>query len=791
MASSARVPPMPSSRIPLPFSPEEYAGRLQRVREGMQKEQLDLVVLTEPENIFYLTGYQTVGEPQIQALLLPAEGAPSLVTRLLEVTNATFRSNLQPQNLHVYADFESGIDKVCELLQSFQVSRLGLEMQSRRLLARHWTKLEALAKTKGMKLCEASHLVPRLRLVKTPAELAVLRRACGVCAAGVLAGQEASAGETETEIAGKAYQALAKVGGEYPAFPPFVCIGQNGCLGHYPGSSSGGVLREGEVLFLEIGGCFERYHGAMMRTCFVGHQLPPLLQQAEAAVVAAMDVAAKAMKPGAKAKEVDQVARAALTRADKAWTMSLRSGYSIGIGFYTDWGEAEHFKMDPGSEQVLEEGMVIHLIPWVQVPEYGGVGLSDTVLVTKSGAVSLFEKQIPRKIRLIPPPAERPFGPEQAQRVRRVLGLEPTPLVKLELKDFEGLKSVYVKDESKRMGLQAFKVVGGAYAMLRFMCKRLALPLPEGAKGAEEVQRLYVERFGATTFVTATDGNHGRGVAWAARRGRRRRRGRSGAEITELNYDDTVEMAFKQGQDQGWVVLQDTTAPGYTEIPEWIMQGYTAMVDEAVEATEKEGSITHVVLQMGVGSMAAAVVGYFTARFGVSNGSPSQCPRFLVIEPWNAACGFESAKAGEMRSVEGDLETMVAGLACGVPSSLAWPVLAEFGHAFLRLKDGLAGNGMRLLRQSGVEAGECGGAACGVLQHLMKPSCASWREELGLNSESKVLLINTEGATDPANYQLQMTLPDVEGPELLEMVLGPARKASNGASSSSKRQRVA
>ncbi|CAJ1339558.1 unnamed protein product, partial [Effrenium voratum] len=521
MASSARVPPMPSSRIPLPFSPEEYAGRLQRVREGMQKEQLDLVVLTEPENIFYLTGYQTVGEPQIQALLLPAEGAPSLVTRLLEVTNATFRSNLQPQNLHVYADFESGIDKVCELLQSFQVSRLGLEMQSRRLLARHWTKLEALAKTKGMKLCEASHLVPRLRLVKTSAELAVLRRACSVCAAGVLAGQEASAGETETEIAGKAYQAMAKVGGEYPAFPPFVCIGQNGCLGHYPGSSSGGVLREGEVLFLEIGGCFERYHGAMMRTCFVGHQLPPLLQQAEAAVVAAMDVAAKAMKPGAKAKEVDQVARAALTRADKAWTMSLRSGYSIGIGFYTDWGEAEHFKMDPGSEQVLEEGMVIHLIPWVQVPEYGGVGLSDTVLVTNSGAVSLFEQQIPRQIRLIPPPPERPFGPEQAQRVRRVLGLEPTPLVKLELKDFEGLtpgqKSVYVKDESKRMGLQAFKVVGGAYAMLRFMCKRLALPVPEGAKGAEEVQRLYVERFGATTFVTATDGNHGRGVAWAAR----------------------------------------------------------------------------------------------------------------------------------------------------------------------------------------------------------------------------------------------------------------------------------
>lgn len=469
--------------------------------------------------------------------------------------------------------------------------------------------------------------------------------------------------------------------------------------------------------------------------------------------------------------------------------MSLRSGYSIGLGFYTDWGEAQFFKMDPGSDQVFQEGMVIHLIPWVQVQGHGGVGLSDTVLVTQSGAKSLFDcRDLPRRIHLIPPPAHRPFGPEEARKVRSVLGLEPTPLVKIS-DGFPGVAAVYVKDESKRMGLQAFKVVGGAYAMLRFMCKRLAQPVPEASDQVKAVQELYQERFGATTFVTCTDGNHGRGVAWAAKNFGQRAvvympKGSAiqrlqhvkdlgaEAEITDLNYDDTVELAFRQGREKGWVVLQDTTAPGYTEIPEWIMQGYTAMVDESVDESSDMPKPSHVLLQMGVGSMAAAVVGYFRARFGES-------PKFLVIEPWNAACGFASARAGELQSVGGDLETMVAGLACGVPSSLAWPILWEHCSAFLRFRDDLAGNGMRLLHRYGLEAGECGGAGAGVLQYLMQSSsCASLREDVGLGPESVVFFINTEGATDPENYKQQLALPDVEGSGLLEVALGKSSQAT-------------
>eukprot|EP00913_Durusdinium_trenchii_P009988 g9374.t1 len=555
-----------------------------------------------------------------------------------------------------------------------------------------------------------------------------MKRAAEICAAGVQAGLSSTVHMTESQIAGNIYHAMCEKGGEYPAYPPFVCAGRNGCIGHYTGSGHH-ALRDGDLLFLEIGGCFERYHAALMRSCYVGTALPQALAEAEAAVLKAMDTAKNLMRPGAVARDVDRAARRELEKVQG--TMSLRSGYSIGIGFYPDWGEAEHFRMDPGSEQVFEEKMVLHLIPWLQLPDYGGVGLSDTVLITPHGAVSLFDRLVRPQIALIPPSLRQPFGPEESQRVRRVLKLEPTPLEKLHL---EGLGSLFVKDESKRLGLQAFKVVGGAYAMLRFMCKRLALPMVEEHQDVSDVQRQYAERFGITTFVTATDGNHGRGVAWAAKtfgqkavvympKGSALQRLQhvkdlgAEAEITDLNYDDTVEMAFAEGRKKGWVVLQDTTAPGYTEIPEWIMQGYTAMVQESLEAMEDFPS--HVLLQMGVGSMAAAVVGHFSA-LRVSNGY--RMPRFLVLEPKNAACGLESMRNdGKLTEVTGELDTMIAG--------------------------------------------ECGGAAAGLLEHIMSSNCqtaTALREALALGADSQVLIINTEGATDPENYRLQLTLPHVK-----------------------------
>ncbi|CAK9020214.1 unnamed protein product [Durusdinium trenchii] len=764
------VGPLGPPNLHPPFAPDEYAARLASVQRSMAERKVDLLIITEPENIYYMTGYQTVGSPEVQALMIDATDKSYFVTRQLEVSNAS-RSNLRTDQLEVYVDYESGISKLCNVImrESPSIKTAGLEMTSRRLTAAQRQILESRL---SCNFVDCSSLIPKHRLIKSPAEIAIMKRAAEICAAGVQAGLSSTVHMTESQIAGNIYHAMCEKGGEYPAYPPFVCAGRNGCIGHYTGSGHH-ALRDGDLLFLEIGGCFERYHAALMRSCYVGTALPQALAEAEAAVLKAMDTAKNLMRPGAVARDVDRAARRELEKVQG--TMSLRSGYSIGIGFYPDWGEAEHFRMDPGSEQVFEEKMVLHLIPWLQLPDYGGVGLSDTVLITPHGAVSLFDRLVRPQIALIPPSLRQPFGPEESQRVRRVLKLEPTPLEKLHL---EGLGSLFVKDESKRLGLQAFKVVGGAYAMLRFMCKRLALPMVEEHQDVSDVQRQYAERFGITTFVTATDGNHGRGVAWAAKtfgqkavvympKGSALQRLQhvkdlgAEAEITDLNYDDTVEMAFAEGRKKGWVVLQDTTAPGYTEIPEWIMQGYTAMVQESLEAMEDFPS--HVLLQMGVGSMAAAVVGHFSA-LRVSNGY--RMPRFLVLEPKNAACGLESMRNdGKLTEVTGELDTMIAGLACGVPSSIAWPILREHVSAFVSVEDEIAGNGMRLLHRHGIEAGECGGAAAGLLEHIMSSNCqtaTALREALALGADSQVLIINTEGATDPENYRLQLTLPHVK-----------------------------
>ncbi|CAK9021396.1 3-alpha-glucosidase (Glucosidase II subunit alpha) (Protein PRIORITY IN SWEET LIFE 5) (Protein RADIAL SWELLING 3) [Durusdinium trenchii] len=764
------VGPLGPPNLHPPFAPDEYAARLASVQRSMAERKVDLLIITEPENIYYMTGYQTVGSPEVQALMIDATDKSYFVTRQLEVSNAS-RSNLRTDQLEVYVDYESGISKLCNVImrESPSIKTAGLEMTSRRLTAAQRQILESRL---SCNFVDCSSLIPKHRLIKSPAEIAIMKRAAEICAAGVQAGLSSTVHMTESQIAGNIYHAMCEKGGEYPAYPPFVCAGRNGCIGHYTGSGHH-ALRDGDLLFLEIGGCFERYHAALMRSCYVGTALPQALAEAEAAVLKAMDTAKNLMRPGAVARDVDRAARRELEKVQG--TMSLRSGYSIGIGFYPDWGEAEHFRMDPGSEQVFEEKMVLHLIPWLQLPDYGGVGLSDTVLITPHGAVSLFDRLVRPQIALIPPSLRQPFGPEESQRVRRVLKLEPTPLEKLHL---EGLGSLFVKDESKRLGLQAFKVVGGAYAMLRFMCKRLALPMVEEHQDVSDVQRQYAERFGITTFVTATDGNHGRGVSWAAKtfgqkavvympKGSALQRLQhvkdlgAEAEITDLNYDDTVEMAFAEGRKKGWVVLQDTTAPGYTEIPEWIMQGYTAMVQESLEAMEDFPS--HVLLQMGVGSMAAAVVGHFSA-LRVSNGY--RMPRFLVLEPKNAACGLESMRNdGKLTEVTGELDTMIAGLACGVPSSIAWPILREHVSAFVSVEDEIAGNGMRLLHRHGIEAGECGGAAAGLLEHIMSSNCqtaTALREALALGADSQVLIINTEGATDPENYRLQLTLPHVK-----------------------------
>lgn len=365
------------------------------------------------------------------------------------------------------------------------------------------------------------------------------------------------------------------------------------------------------------------------------------------------------------------------------------------------------------------------------------------------------------------------FSPAVAQRVREFHASFsqycPTPLVALPgLAGELGLKNVCVKDESKRFGLNAFKVLGGSYAVARCLAQRLNLP----EQGLTRSQ-LQGAADGKITFISTTDGNHGRGLAWTARElgypciiympkgsepTRRNNILALGAQctITDLNYDDTVRMSWNLAQEKGYVMVQDTAWDGYEQIPTWIMQGYLTLAAEILDQMQA-ASIrpTHCFLQAGVGSFAAAVAAFLVAAMG------SAAPRIILVEPHAADCFYQSALAGDGKphAVGGSLQTLMAGLACGEPSSLAWSILKDYTTAFMSCPDYMAANGMRMLAapvhgDEALVSGESGAAGAGALHWLMcHPAAADQREALGLNGEASVLLISTEGDTVPHIYR--------------------------------------
>ncbi len=364
---------------------------------------------------------------------------------------------------------------------------------------------------------------------------------------------------------------------------------------------------------------------------------------------------------------------------------------------------------------------------------------------------------------------------EKALRFHQTIAeYRPTPLVSLEhLAGWLGVAGIYIKDESKRFGLNAFKALGGTYAMAKIISRKLGLSDQEldfGYLSSPEAR----EKAGQITFVTATDGNHGLGVAWGARRlgqkavvylpkGTAQARvdviQETGSEalVTEMNYDDTVRLAMRKAEEKGWHLVQDSAWEGYTGVPTWIMQGYMTMIYEALEQI-RESKLklpTHIFLQCGVGSMPAAVLGFLV------NDGETEDIKAVILEPHNAACVYHSAaqKDGKRHAVGGDLETIMAGLACGVPNLLAWEILRDFSFAFVSLEDFFAARGMRLLgHPSGndprIISGESGAVGIGLLSLLMeKAELAPVREQLGFAADSRVLVLNTEGDTDPKNYR--------------------------------------
>ena len=343
------------------------------------------------------------------------------------------------------------------------------------------------------------------------------------------------------------------------------------------------------------------------------------------------------------------------------------------------------------------------------------------------------------------------LGPESLEQARRTIeawpGYAPTRLLTLPgLARSHGLGAIDYKDEATRFGLKSFKALGGAYAVERLL-DRLGLPPHE------------------VTVACATDGNHGRSVAWGARRfgcrcriyihatvsdARRRAIEAFGAEVvrTPGNYDDSVRRAAADAAANGWHVVSDTSYPGYVDIPKDVMAGYMVMAEEAFAALAQPP--THIAVQGGVGGVAAAVLATSWLRWGEAR------PRFVVVEPARAACIAPSLDAGERRAAAGDLETLMAGLACGEVSLLAWEVLKAGCHDALVIDDAAAVTVMRALAEPAagdppVVAGES--ATCGLAGLLAARERPEVATALGLGPQSRVLVFGTEGDTDEALYR--------------------------------------
>lgn len=339
-------------------------------------------------------------------------------------------------------------------------------------------------------------------------------------------------------------------------------------------------------------------------------------------------------------------------------------------------------------------------------------------------------------------------------------GYAPTPLAELpSLARQAGVARLFYKDEGGRFGLKSFKALGGAYAVFRLLKAEIERRTGSTGITSRDIPGgAYRDIVRDITVTCATDGNHGRSVAWGAQTfgcrcviyihahvsdGRRAAIAHYGAEVERVagTYDDSVRHAAEMAAANGWYVVSDTSYPGYMDVPRDVMQGYTVMAAEAAEQLPENIVPTHVLVQGGVGGMAAAVCADHWQRWGASR------PKFIVVEPERADCLYQSAKAGAPTPAAGDLETMMAGLSCGEVSPLAWEILATGADAFMTVPDSAAIDCMRLLADGdpAIVAGES--AVAGLAGLLAAPA------EIGVNAESVVLLYGSEGDTDPELYQ--------------------------------------
>ncbi len=346
---------------------------------------------------------------------------------------------------------------------------------------------------------------------------------------------------------------------------------------------------------------------------------------------------------------------------------------------------------------------------------------------------------------------------------KRLPEYKPTPLHSLpQLAERVGVSRLFVKDESQRLGLPAFKILGASWGTYRALSERYPDLTKDWSSVDELAKKLRSCR--ALVLYSATDGNHGRAVARVAKmfglraciyvpKGTADARSSAimseGATVTIVNgtYDDAVAQAAHDAEEGNGLLIQDNSWKGYEIIPRYVIEGYSTMlweIDDALEAMDEQQP-THVLVQIGNGSFAEAVVRHYRAK-------RSQ-PGIIGVEPDSAACALESVRAGKIVKVSGPHTSIMVGMNCDSPSLVSWQALLKGIDCYVSISDERAKEAMKLFAQHNIVSGETGAAGLGALLDLLSEEHETARKQLHINSQSRILVISTEGATDPNSYQ--------------------------------------
>lgn len=709
--------------------------RLQMIRKYMTENCLDTALIQVMEDIYWLTGFNTPGAPRCQSLIVTLDDF-LIHSRKLEITNAA--SDIPVSG---YSDNEDPVEHLLNCIP--HATNIGIQYNNERCIPIDQDRIGRGLINAGSNLVSISDVIKEMRVEKSDHEIALMRRAGEICnismKAAIKAVREPYA--SEKSIAAAAIYAAMNEGGDHTAYPAFVAIGKNGMKGHYACNDIHTAVKEDQNILIELAGCFQRYHVAMMRTVHTARQFSQTLVTAELYVVRALKAMRSAATPGSTHETVKAAARKVLSPLSKqGWILAERTCYNIGIGFAVDWGEVNN---NPGV--TLHENTTLHILPWIRHHEHGTVGISDTILVKNGGAISLLpQDKIKEEITIALPPTPHL---SIIKLVRAVFPkIKKTPLREIHI---EGT-TVLVKDESSRLKQNSFKSLGGGYALACEIMKRYTRP----PSPLELLRRLTGQEI--LVFATASDGNHGAGVAWAAKelghtakvwfpniveQSRIDTAKALGADVivSKVCYDDTVALVAEESKKNGWCLVQDTSWNGYTEVPNNIMDAYSLIIHEVVEQITSSPP-THIILQVGVGSFAAGIVRY------VRSSSQLRNTTIITVESEQSACLFKSLTEGVKMDVPTpSTSTLAAGLDCCIVSDLAWKILRDEVDFAATVSEEAIAEGLRLIHSRDIMSGESGAAVgAGFLLAI-----GNKKSDIGITETSKILIFNTEGVTAP------------------------------------------